>query len=62
MYLLNRVPEHDCPAFLVLHITKCKPLHYEWVSFSDFLQLGEGCAVYPLVMDTSKQQSYFSDF
>ena len=28
--LLNRVPDYDCPTFLVLHRTKCKPMHSEW--------------------------------
>ena len=27
--LLNRVPDYDCPTFLVLHRTKCKPMHSE---------------------------------
>ena len=33
--LLNRVPEHDCLTFFVLHRTKCKLMHFEWESFSD---------------------------
>ena len=28
--LLNRVPNYDCPTFLVLHRTKLKPMHSEW--------------------------------
>ena len=32
---LNRVPEHDCPTFFVLHRTICKPMHSEWERFSD---------------------------
>ena len=26
---MNRAPEHDCPTFVVLHRTKCKPMHFE---------------------------------
>ena len=33
--LLNRVPGHDCLTFFMLHRTKCKPMHFEWESFSD---------------------------
>ena len=28
--LLNRVPDYDCPTFLVLHRMICKPMHSEW--------------------------------
>jgi hypothetical protein len=28
--LSNRVSDYDCPTFLVLHRTKCKPMHSEW--------------------------------
>ena len=31
--LLNRVPEHDYPAFFVLNRTKCERMHSEWERF-----------------------------
>ena len=33
--LLNRVAEHDCQTFFVLHRTTCKAMHFEWEHFSD---------------------------
>ena len=32
---MNRVPEHDCLTFFMLHRTKCKAMHFEWEPFSD---------------------------
>ena len=40
VYLLNRVPEHDCQTFFRtqnVNRTKGKPMHFEWEHFSDYL-------------------------
>ena len=39
--ILNRVPDHDCQIFFVLHRTKCKPMHFELECFSEYIQVGK---------------------